>query len=131
MPHLARHLLAEYYGCKPDLLDDPDAVHELIVSAAQAAGSAVVGAKLHKFEPQGVTGLLVLAESHLALHTWPEHDFVTAEIFACGERADVHAGHRLLLEVLRPRESDVRVIGRGEISRIDHPEAIRESEPAR
>jgi len=79
------HLLGEWYGCPPDTpeftLASP--LRDLCVKAARDAGLTVVGERFYQFEPQGVTGTVLLAESHVAIHTWPEHRFVTIDVYVC------------------------------------------------
>jgi S-adenosylmethionine decarboxylase proenzyme len=84
MNTLGRHLLAELYGCDIALLDDLEAVSEHLRAAAAAVGVTVVGSAFHRYAPQGVSGVLLIAESHLSLHTWPEARYVAVDIFTCG-----------------------------------------------
>jgi S-adenosylmethionine decarboxylase proenzyme len=112
---LARHFLAEYYGCSADLLDDADGLRETLENAARAAKTTIIGTHLHKFAPQGVSGMVILAESHLAIHTWPELGFASIEIYVCGEEADPNAGHAFLEDALRPKHSVVRMVPRGDL----------------
>jgi S-adenosylmethionine decarboxylase len=111
---LARHLLAEYYGCDPALLDDPAVVERLVLEAAAAAQTQVMAVRLHRFSPQGVSGVAILAESHLAIHTWPEHGFASVELYVCGAGASPDRGHELLVSRLRPRHVVVREVPRGD-----------------
>jgi S-adenosylmethionine decarboxylase len=111
---LARHLLAEYYGCDPSLLDDLAVVEELVLGAAAAAGAQVMAVRLHRFSPQGVSGMAILAESHLAVHTWPEHGFASIELYLCGSSADPQRGHEHLVARLRPRHVVLRSVPRGD-----------------
>ena len=84
-PPRGRHLLADLSGVAPERLSDPDALEALLRAAARAAGSTVLGGHFHPFGPgQGVTGVLLLAESHLSIHTWPEHGFAALDVFMCG-----------------------------------------------
>ena len=79
----ARHVLAEYRGCPADRLDDLDAVERLMRAVAQAAGATVIDARFHRFAPHGVSGVLLLLESHLSIHTWPEAGYVTLDVYVC------------------------------------------------
>jgi S-adenosylmethionine decarboxylase len=119
MTALARHVLAEYYGCDPAILDDPDFLRPIIEEAVRAAGAEVIKTSLHQFKPQGVSGVVILAESHLAVHTWPEHGFAAVEIFTCGEEPEPEAGHRYLLEQLKPAYHTVRALERGDLDTIE------------
>ncbi|MDX1384318.1 MAG: adenosylmethionine decarboxylase [Thermoanaerobaculia bacterium] len=82
---LGRHLLVDAWGAPADRLDDPDLVGAAAAKGVEAAGATLVNLTVHQFSPQGVTAVATLAESHLALHTWPEHGFFGLDIFLCGE----------------------------------------------
>ncbi len=84
------HLLAEWYGCHGDaaVMTTSSALRDICLSATSAAGLRSVGELFHQFEPQGVTGTVLLAESHLAIHTWPESGFVTLDVYVCNLQTD-------------------------------------------
>ncbi len=126
MAGLARHVLAEYYGCDPAKLDDAAYLAPLLEKAAKAANATVVQTCLHRFAPQGVSGVVILAESHLAIHTWPEYGYASVEVFTCGSQADPEAGHQYLLDNLNPTHHEIKVLTRGDlevIKRYPVPEA--------
>lgn len=82
---LGRHLLADLSGIDPALLIDPQHVEHILLQAAQAAGATAIFGKFHHFgENAGVTGVLLLRESHISIHTWPEHGFAAVDAFMCG-----------------------------------------------
>ncbi|HEY6879198.1 MAG TPA: adenosylmethionine decarboxylase [Polyangiales bacterium] len=78
------HLLVECRGCTPAVLNDPAALEDVLRAAAAAIGARVISAAFHAFAPHGVTGVLLLAESHLSIHTWPEHGYAAIDLFTCG-----------------------------------------------
>ena len=88
MKHLGRHVLAEICGCDFDILNDINKVEEIMVNAALEAGAEVRECVFHKFSPQGVSGVVVISESHLAIHTWPELGYAAVDVFTCGERVN-------------------------------------------
>jgi len=88
MKQLGRHVLAEICGCDFDILNDIDKVEEIMVNAALEAGAEVRECVFHKFSPQGVSGVVVISESHLAIHTWPELGYAAVDVFTCGEKVD-------------------------------------------
>lgn len=88
MEALGRHVLVDFYGCSPALLDDPAHLEKALNEAALAAGATAVTATFHRFSPCGVTGVLVIQESHLAIHTWPERAFAAVDLFTCGQTLD-------------------------------------------
>jgi S-adenosylmethionine decarboxylase len=88
MNPLGRHVLAELYGCRRDVLNDIAQVRELMVAAAIHAGAEVREVAFHKFSPQGVSGVVVISESHLAIHTWPEYGYAAVDVFTCGDKVN-------------------------------------------
>jgi S-adenosylmethionine decarboxylase len=82
---LGRHLLVELHGCHPDSLKKVDVVKDILVGAARACGATIVDVTFHEFNPFGVSGVVVIAESHLSIHTWPEYRYAAVDIFTCGE----------------------------------------------
>ncbi|MCO5169291.1 MAG: adenosylmethionine decarboxylase [Planctomycetes bacterium] len=112
MDTLGRHLLSEYRGCARDLLDDPARLEDLLRRAAAAAGANVLGAQLHRFRPQGVSGVLVIEESHVSIHTWPEAGYAAADFYTCGDCDPVRA-HEVLAAGLGATSAEVLVVTRG------------------
>ncbi|MEW6173591.1 MAG: adenosylmethionine decarboxylase [Bacillota bacterium] len=88
MKPLGRHILAEIYGCDFNTLNDIKLVEKIMVDAALEAGAEVRECVFHQFSPQGVSGVVVISESHLAIHTWPELGYAAVDVFTCGERVD-------------------------------------------
>ena len=85
MNALGRHILAEIHGCDSKVLNDITGVEEIMVHAALSSGAEVREVAFHKFSPQGVSGVVVISESHLAVHTWPEHGYAAVDVFTCGD----------------------------------------------
>jgi len=88
MKPLGRHILAEIYGCEFDALNDVQNVQETMINAALEAGAEVREYVFHKFSPQGISGVVVISESHLTIHTWPELGYAAIDVFTCGDRVD-------------------------------------------
>ena len=84
MKTIGRHLIAEYYDCQQDLLNSVAFIRDLMLRSACEMGASVVGETFHAFSPQGVSGTVVIAESHLSIHTWPENGYVAVDIYTCG-----------------------------------------------
>ena len=108
MRSLGRHILVEFYDCDPAVLNDLSLVESSMKEAAVAAGSTIVDAVFRRFAPHGISGVVVIAESHLAIHTWPEYGYAAVDLFTCGEGVDPWAAHDHLLDVLRARDSECR-----------------------
>jgi S-adenosylmethionine decarboxylase len=107
------HLLADLHGVDATLLMSCEAIDTLLRQAALAAGATILHGHFHSFGPQqGVTGVLLLAESHISIHTWPEFGFAAADIFMCGD-----ARPQLALDIidsaLQPSSSSIQTISRG------------------
>jgi len=85
---LGRHIVCEFSGCDPMLLSDVDGIHKMMVTAAKAARATIMESAFHRFEPQGVSGTVILAESHLSIHTWPEKGYAAMDFYTCGDHTD-------------------------------------------
>lgn len=94
---LGRHLIVEVFEADPHLLDDAHALEQLLLQAARAANATVIQSVFHRFSPYGVSGVVVIAESHLTIHTWPEYGYAAIDIFTCGPKMDLDAA----VEVVR------------------------------
>lgn len=113
VPPIGRHLLADLQGINPDILANPEQIETALRQAAAAAGATPIFAKFHHFGPgQGVTGVLLLQESHISIHTWPEREFAAVDVFMCGDCQPERA-IAVLQEVFVPIASNIQVIERG------------------
>jgi S-adenosylmethionine decarboxylase proenzyme len=92
---LARHLLLEFFGCDPRVLNDIERVRSILREAAEAGSARVVAEVFHPFSPHGVTGVVVIEESHLSIHTWPESGYAAVDFYTCGDARLHHATLRL------------------------------------
>jgi S-adenosylmethionine decarboxylase len=107
------HLLADLHGVDADLLQDPAALESLLRAAAAAAGARVLNSHFHSFGAgDGVTGVVLLAESHISIHTWPESGLAAADIFMCG-RAVPGRALKVLIDGLAPARQHVHTLARG------------------
>lgn len=86
MNTLGQHILAEMYGCEASVLNDRHLIEKIMVQSALEAGAEVREVAFHKFSPQGVSGVVVISESHLAVHTWPELGYAAVDVFTCGDK---------------------------------------------
>lgn len=82
---LGTHLLVELRECNPEILKSLEKVRSIMVSAAKDAKATIVDVSFHEFNPFGISGVVVIAESHLTIHTWPEYDYAAVDIFTCGD----------------------------------------------
>ncbi len=95
---LGRQLILEYYGCPAELMNDRDFIEEVMVSAAKHMRANIVSVDFHKFNPYGVSGVVVISESHLTIHTWPEFGYAAVDVFTCGTVIDPWEAHRYMKE---------------------------------
>ncbi len=84
-----------------------------MLEAANKASATIIKSVFHKFSPQGVTGVVVVAESHLAIHTWPEHNYAAVDFFTCNEKMDYSAAHEVLKNGLNAQRVSSRKVSRG------------------
>ena len=113
MQALGRHLLLELNGCNPKFLNDIKSVEEILVAAAKIAKATVVGAHFHQFSPFGISGVVVIAESHLSIHTWPEHNYAAVDIFTCGKTLLPELAAQSLVEKFQARQPFLVEMKRG------------------
>ena len=119
---VGKHCILELYGCDSARLDDEAFLRDTITAAAKRAGATLLNLITHAFEPQGVTGLALLAESHISIHTWPESGYAAVDVFTCGD----HTMPERACHVLR----DELGAGRNKLTsfRRETPVALLESE---
>ncbi len=113
MNGLGIHLLLELKECNPKLLNDIDFIRQTLLDTARDLGATVVGESFHRFSPQGVTGILAIAESHISIHTWPEFGYAAADIFACGTSFRPKEAAEILINKLESQDPDLVEVPRG------------------
>ena len=113
MKALGKHLLLELNGCDFKLLNDIGFIKEIMLAAAKESGATVLGESFHQFSPQGVSGVIIIAESHLTMHTWPEHGYAGADIFTCGTRVKPEKAAEVLVARLKPQTHSIVLMDRG------------------
>jgi S-adenosylmethionine decarboxylase proenzyme len=107
-----RHLLVEYHGCDTAILNDKTRIEAIMRRAAEAARATVVGTVFHTFSPQGVSGVVVVEESHLSIHTWPEYGYAAVDFYTCGDCLPDSA-HECLLSDLAATGFEILEVERG------------------
>ena len=113
MNALGTQLLLELKNCNRDLLDNLPYIRSALLEAAEKTGATVIGESFHQFSPQGVTGVVAIAESHLCIHTWPEYGYAAVDIFTCGERFQPRKAAELVVQSLESEEHSITEITRG------------------
>jgi S-adenosylmethionine decarboxylase len=110
---LGRHLLLELFDCDPAAINDLEAVKGALVEAARRAKATIVDVVFHEFNPFGVSGVVVIAESHLSIHTWPEYRYAAVDIFSCGEMLEPEVAASYLVEQFAAERTSAVELQRG------------------
>ena len=113
MNALGRHLLVELYDCNSEALNDLDFIRDVMIKAAIECGAVVLGDSFHRFNPQGVSGVVVIAESHLSIHTWPEYGYAAVDVFTCGTTVNPEKAAEVLIDKLGSKNHSMMEIPRG------------------
>jgi len=88
MEALGRQILVEFYDCDTDKINDVEFIESSILAATRASKATIISHNFHKFSPHGVSGVVVIAESHVSIHSWPEYNYAAVDIFTCGDTID-------------------------------------------
>ncbi len=112
---LGRHTLIELHGCNSAVLSDATSLRTLMLAAVQKAGGTYVTDVFHHFAPHGVSGVIVIAESHVTIHTWPEHGYAAADVFTCGSSFAHSAFSTMMREGLKAARVEAKTIERGRL----------------
>ena len=115
MAALGRHIIVELYDCTPNLLNDVVHIEKSMEVAATKAGATIINSTFHHFSPYGVSGVVVIQESHLAIHTWPEYGYASVDLFTCGDTVDPWVSYKVLKERLEAAHGSALELQRGEM----------------
>ena len=121
MNALGRQLLIELFDCDPDAINNLEAVKGALVEAAKRAHATIVDVVFHEFNPFGISGVVVIAESHLAIHTWPEYRYAAVDIFSCGEILRPEVAANYLVEQFGAERTSVVEMQRGMFLNVTTP----------
>jgi S-adenosylmethionine decarboxylase len=110
---VGKHIIAELYGVPKELISYEKTVRDIVEEVVDAAGLTKVGSVYKQFNPHGVTGIVLIAESHVSIHTWPEYEMVNLDIFTCGDIKKTERAFELFLERFKPKEYRHYVLDRG------------------
>ncbi|MEE8576987.1 MAG: adenosylmethionine decarboxylase [candidate division Zixibacteria bacterium] len=113
MQVLGRHLIVEYSGCDRTLLDDLESLERHLNDAVRKSGATIVKSVFHRYNPQGVSGAVIIAESHLSIHTWPEYGYAAVDFFTCGQSVDPEVAAAFMKEKLSAESVEIRELQRG------------------
>jgi S-adenosylmethionine decarboxylase proenzyme len=104
----------ELYGCESTKLDNIQQIEEVLVQAAKCCKATIVNKIFHKFSPQGVSGVILIAESHISVHTWPEYGYAACDIFTCNNTLAIDKAISLIKEEFKAADCKIIKINRGE-----------------
>ncbi|RMG57470.1 MAG: adenosylmethionine decarboxylase [Deltaproteobacteria bacterium] len=127
---LGRHILLELSGCPYALLNDVEYVRKSLLEAAERAQVTIISDSFNMFNPHGVSGMVIIAESHISIHTWPEYGYAAIDVFTCGDSALPERAVEYLVEAFQPEEYTTYVVKRG-ILREEIPQAACEIDTRR
>jgi S-adenosylmethionine decarboxylase len=113
MKILGRHLIVEYSDCDKRHLNDAQYLEDAMNDAVRKSGATIVRSIFHRYNPQGVSGVVVIAESHISIHTWPEYGYAAVDFFTCGESVDPYKAHEHMKEMLAASKAFVQELKRG------------------
>jgi S-adenosylmethionine decarboxylase len=116
---LGRHILAEFFNCDKDILNNSTQIEKLMIDAAKEANATVLSTSVRTFEPFGVSAVVIIAESHLTIHTWPEYGYAAVDFFTCGDQADPWKAYLFLIKELKAKRTTEKEVLRGIVSDLD------------
>lgn len=119
MKILGRHLVAELTGCNRKTLDDLQLLETYLNESVRRSGATIVKSVFHRYNPQGVSGVVVIAESHISIHTWPEYGYAAVDFFTCGDTVDPYKAYEYLKDCLESQDAHVTDLKRGMPSATD------------
>ena len=113
MQGLGKHVLLDLYGCPEELLNDQELMEQHLRDAAVKAKATIYESVFHAFSPHGISGVVVVGESHFAIHTWPEKGFAAVDIFTCSDKMQEQEAINFLKEALQAKRLSLKEVDRG------------------
>ncbi|RLF83639.1 S-adenosylmethionine decarboxylase proenzyme [Thermococci archaeon] len=110
---IGMHVVLDLYECDPQILDDIEKIEEILTEAAEVANATVIDKRFHKFSPQGVSGVVVVSESHIAIHTWPEHGYAAVDVYTCGNHTMPLKASEYIIRKLKCKRPTLVKLDRG------------------
>ena len=118
MKALGKHFIVELYGCDPQLISHHNSVEAVLLRAAKQAKANIIDYYFHEFSPYGVSGFIIISQSHLSIHTWPEHGYCAIDIFTCSETVNERAAIEYIGNSFKAGRVEISELERGVLSRI-------------
>ena len=113
MKSLGNHLIIELYDCNVKIINDLHKVEDILMESVNISGAEIIAPIFHKFNPHGVSGVVVIAESHFSIHTWPEYGYCAVDIFTCGNTIDSQKALTFMKEAFEAKSISVVETKRG------------------
>ncbi len=115
---LGRHIQIEYYGCDEEIIRDNELIEKLMNEAAILSNATIVDSVFHHFNPHGVSGAVIIEESHLTIHTWPEYRYASVDVYTCGSTVDPWVAFDFLEKSFKSTRSESFEVPRGMADKI-------------
>ena len=116
--YLGYQTLVELYGCDANLIDNENIVERILLELTELVGFTVVKSVIHHFSPIGVSGVIVIQESHISIHTWPEYNYVAIDFFTCNKRYNIDDSISFMVKEFKASHSEIKEIKRGSLEEI-------------
>ena len=113
---LGIEILCDFYNCSKNKMSDKNEIEKIIIQAVEESGATIVETKLFHFSPYGLTGLIIITESHFSIHTWPEHGYIAIDYFTCNKKLEINKTIEILKNYFEPENMEINEISRGEIT---------------
>lgn len=118
MKVLGRHLIVELADCASGMLNNLEELEKHMKESVRKSGATIVRSVFHRYNPQGVSGVIVIAESHFSIHTWPEYNYAAVDFFTCGDTVDPYKAFENMQNALGAQSTDIKELERGIPSEI-------------
>ena len=120
MQRIGRHLILELWGCDADRINSIEVIKRAMTETIEACHATLLDLRVYPFTPIGVTGVAILSESHMMIHTWPEYGYAAVDVFTCGQNTDPNEAVPVLRHYFRPERVQVMEMNRGIIIEEEH-----------
>ncbi|MDD3663334.1 MAG: adenosylmethionine decarboxylase [Candidatus Pacebacteria bacterium] len=117
---VGKHVIVDLFGCNSQLLEKVEFISEVMQEAARKSKATIVGKFFKQFDPYGVSGVVIISESHLSIHTWPEHGLASIDYFSCSDEVDISAAIAYLKNALNAKTKKEIEVRRGSMEIINH-----------
>ena len=118
-PALGKHVLIELYDCDVSILNQIEKIKEILISGAKAVNATIIETSFHHFSPYGVSGVVIIAESHFTIHSWPEYAYAAIDLFSCDDKIDHKIVIDMFIKEFFAKQHQTSVIYRGCMDRIN------------